>query len=104
MFKYHTRSTGRTPYEEMTGHRVKHNVAVSGEHVHFKVATDTVQDKYEGERSKGYFVGVITRSSEYLIMQGGMVYKCPTMRRHPQAEAYSSECLKDMRADHYEYI
>ena len=26
------------------------------------------------------------------------------MRRRPQAEAYSSECLKDMRADHYDDI
>ena len=70
LLKYNTRPTGRTPYEEMTGHRVKHKVAGFGERVHFKVATDTVQDKFDGEWSEGYFVGVITKSSEYLVMRG----------------------------------
>ena len=69
-----------------------------------KVATDTVQDKYGGEWSEGCFVGFITRSSGYLIIQGDKVYKCPMVGRRPQAEAYSSECLEVIRADNYDYI
>ena len=84
LLKYTTRPTGRAPYEEMAKHRVKHKVAGFGERVQFNVATDTVHDKYDGEWSEGYFVGVITRSSEYLVMKGDKVHKCPTMRRRPK--------------------
>ena len=33
--KCHARDSGRTAYEDMTGHRVKHVVAGFGERVHF---------------------------------------------------------------------
>ena len=49
IMKYHVQDNGRTAYETMTGHRVKHVVAGFGEHIHFKVAKDTVQNKFDGE-------------------------------------------------------
>ena len=54
IMKCHVREDGRTAYETMTGQCVKHVVAGFGEHVHFKVAKDTVQNKYDGEWSEGY--------------------------------------------------
>ena len=64
--KYHVRNDGRTSYEDMTKHRVKHVVVGFGENVKFKVATyKQDQDTYDGEWDEGYFVGVASRSSEY---------------------------------------
>ena len=48
IMKYHIHAIGRTAYEAMTGHRVKHVVAGFGEHIHFKVAKDTAQNKFDG--------------------------------------------------------
>ena len=104
IMKYHVREDGRTAYETMTGHRVKHVVAGFGEHVHFKVAKDTVQNKYEGEWAEGFFARVITRSSEYLVIQDEHIFKCPTIRRKVAADAYKPECVEGMRADFFEYI
>ena len=94
IMKYHVRDSGRTAYETMTGHRVKHKVAGFGEHVHFKVAKYTVQNKFDGEWAEGYFAGVITRSSEYIIIQDQQIFKCPTIRRKVAADAYRPECLE----------
>ena len=72
--KFHVRSDGRTAYEDMTKHRVKHIVAGFGENVQFKIATDKQdQDKYDGEWDEGYFVGVASRSSECLVVKGDQI-------------------------------
>ena len=49
-------------------------------------------------------MGVITRSSEYLVAQGDQIYKCPTIRRRVEADAYTDRCLRDVKVDVYEYI
>ena len=101
---YHVRDDGRTAYEHMRGHRVKHVVAGFGEHIHFKVAKDTVQNKFDGEWAEGYFAGVVTRSSEYLVIQDQHILKCPTIRRRVAADAYKPACLEDMKAIFLEHI
>ena len=53
---------------------------------------------------KGVFVGVVCRSSEYLVAKGDEVYKCRTVRRKAEGEPYTPECLKDAGADYFEYI
>ena len=102
--KYHARSNGRTAYEDMTTHRVKHMVAGFGERVQFMVAKGVIQNKYDGEWCDGYSMGVVMRSSEYLVAQGDQIYKCPTMRRWIDGDAYTIECLTDIRTDFNEYI
>ena len=87
----------------MTSHRVNHIVAGFVERVHFKVATDNVQDKYNGEWGDGYFMRVITRSFDYLVAQGDQIYKCPTIRRRVAADAYTDMCLDGIKVDFYEY-
>ena len=49
-------------------------------------------------------MGVITRSSEYMVAQGDRIYKCPTIRRRVAADAYTDRCLDDIKVDFYEYI
>ena len=86
--KYEVRSNGRTSYEEMTGHRVKHIIAGFCEHVQFMTAKGNVQNTIEGQWSDGYFMGVVSRSSEYLIARGGQLLKCPTIRRMVDGDTY----------------
>ena len=102
--KFHVRSDGRTAYEDMTKHRVKHFVIGFGEKVQFLLATDNTPNKYEGEWQEGFFVGVVSRSSEYLVIKGDEVYKCPTVRRLTDEDAYTAECLQEIRANFFEYI
>ena len=70
----------------------------------FRLANGNVQNKYEGGWPEGIFVGVVGRSSEYLVIKGDEVYKCLTVRRRAEGEAYTPECLKDARADYFEYV
>ena len=65
--KYKVRSNGRTSYEEMTGHRVKHIIAGFGEHLQFMTAKGNIQNKFEGEWSDRNVMGVVSRSLEYLV-------------------------------------
>ena len=58
----------------------------------------------DGEWMVGYVVGVITRSSVYLIMKEGAVYHCLTLRRHTEREAYDTDCLDKINVDEYNYI
>ena len=105
ILKYRVKESGKTAYEEITGHKVKHVVAAFGESVQFRVATDPHdQNKYDGEWQDGYFAGVCHRSSECLVIYKDRIFKCPTIRRRVSAEAYRRACLTDMNADFYEYI
>ena len=88
----------------MSGHRFKHVAAGFGEHVHFKVAKDTAQNKYEGQWPEGYFAGAITISSEYQVNQDEHIFKCPTIRRKVVADAHRPECLEYMNAYFFEYV
>ena len=47
-----------------------------------------------GEWADGFFAGVITRSSEYLVIRDDHIFKCPTIRRKVAADAYRPECLE----------
>ncbi len=102
--KYKVRSNGRTSYEEMTGHRVKHIIAGFGEHIQFMTAKGKIQNMFEGEWSDGYVMGVVSRSSEYLVARGDQLFKCPTIRRKVDADAYDGKCLENITVDFNEYI
>ena len=50
IFKYRERANGRTAYEDMSGHTVRHSVAGFGEEVLFQVAKDEGhRNKFDGE-------------------------------------------------------
>ena len=88
----------------MTLHRVKHLVIGFGEQVQFLLAKDNTPNKYEGDWQDGFFAGVVSISSEYLVIKGNDVSKCPTVRRLTDEDAYTQECIQDMQASFYEYI
>ena len=67
--KFNFTENGRTVYEDTIGHRVKHWVIGFGERVQFRFANDNVQNHYEGGWSEGICVGVVGRSSEYLVIK-----------------------------------
>ena len=104
LLKYREKDNGRTSCEDMRGHRVKHSVAGFGERVLFRLAPDSRRNKFDGEWMQGGVVGVMTRTSEYIILKDGVVHKCPTMRRRTAAEAYDENCLKELEVKHYDYI
>ena len=105
MQKFHVRNDGRTSYECMTEHRVNHIVVGFCENVQFKISTD-MQDhyKYDGEWDEGYFVGVASRSSEYLVVKGDHILKCPTIRRKVYEEARTIKCMEDIKASFFDFV
>ena len=92
--KYHLRDDGRTAYEQMTLHRVKHLVIGFGEQVQFLLAKDNTPNKYEGDWQDGFFAGVVSISSEYLVIKGNNVCKCPAVRRRASEDADTQECMQ----------
>ena len=63
--KYHVKSGGRTAYESMMGHRVRHVAAGRGEPVLLNVATyKNAHNHLDGEWADGYSEGVRSRLSE----------------------------------------
>ena len=89
----------------MAKHWVKHKVVGFGENVQFKNATDKQDlDKYDGEWDEGYFVGVASRSSEYLVVKGDQILKCPTISRKVDEEAWNIKCMEDIKAKYFDYV
>ena len=105
ILKYKVQQNGRTSYEMMTGHRCKHFVVAFGEKVAFKMnSLKTGHDKAETTWSEGYFLGVISRTTEYLIGTADGVIKCAHLKRLPKERAYDPACLDEVKCTVYEYI
>ena len=105
VFKFKEKANGRTLYEEVTGHRVRHQVFGFGERIMFQLVNNSSdRNKFDGEWMECNFAGVITRSSEYIVIKDRVVFKCPTIRRRIKEEAYLKETLDNMLADHQEFI
>ena len=59
LLKYEVREAGRTAYENMTGHRVKHPIVMFRETLHFKLKQqESRRRKAESDWSSCIFVGV----------------------------------------------
>ena len=103
--KYRVGPNGRTPYELATGHRCRHFVVGFAEKVLFKMTTDkTKRDRSETEWSTGYFLGVISRTTEFLIGTPEGIIKCTTIKRVPDDQAYDRACLEVMKTTYYQYL
>ena len=69
LLKYKVRESGRTAYENITGHRVKHPVGMFGETLNFQLTQpESRRRKVESDWSTGVFVSVDPRTSEALII------------------------------------
>ena len=102
--KFHVQSSGRTTYELMTGHRCKHLVIGFGEKVWFRLAKDS-KDKhdYDSDWDEGYFLGVITHTTEMLIGNSSGISKCTTVRRLPEDQSYDPKLLEEIKVSYHEY-
>ena len=71
----------------------------------FKYATDKIQrNKMETEWDTGYFIGINSRSAEYLIAKGSGVFSTTTIRRHQDDKAYGPDILKEVTILHRDYV
>ena len=102
MNKFQIQESGRTTYELMTGHRCKHLVIGFGEKVWFRLARGDKHD-FDTDWDEGYFLGVITHTTDLLIGNSAGVFKCATVRRLPEAQAYDPKILDDINVTYSEY-
>ena len=88
----------------MTGHRCKHLVIGFGEKVWFRLAKDS-KDKhdYDSDWDEGYFLGVITHTTEMLIGNSSGIFKCTTVRRLPEDQSYDPKLLEEIKVSYHEY-
>lgn len=95
IFKYKVRDNGRTAYEEMTGHRCSHKAVGFGQKVQFMTTPDkSKNNKFEGNWSVCYFIGVQNRSGERLIVKENGLYRCKTIRAMTHDQSYSDELMQ----------
>ena len=89
MNKFKVQSDGRTAYERITKHRCNDVVVGFGESVLWQQAQDKgARDKLEGDWRDGIFLGVIWRTTEYLIGTEEGIFKCRTMKQKVAGNAY----------------
>ena len=78
--RFKVQENGRTHYGMSTGHRCNAQMVGFAEKVMFKFTTDkTKRNKMNTEWSQGYFVGMVGRTSEYLIATDEGIFTCTTL-------------------------
>ena len=96
--RYRVRSSGRTSYETISGHKGLQAIAMFGEKVMFKHTTDKAKrNKMESEWDTGYFVGINSRTTEYLVSNGSNVFSTTTIRRMTDDKSLTRTSLKTSR-------
>ena len=93
--KYVVHENGRTSYEMATQHVVNHKVIGFAEKVHFQFNIPREKrNACSNEKSGvGWFVGIVNRSTKYLIASKDGIISCPTVRRLPDNEACDKKCI-----------
>ena len=92
--RYKVHTNGRTSFEMMTGHRAKREAPGFGEIVKFRLAPEkSIRHKAESEWMEGMFVGVISRTTEYILMCQGQLFKTSNIKRACAGNQYDKECL-----------
>ena len=105
LLKYKVRESGRTAYESITGHRVKHPVVMFGETLNFKLKQDEARRRnMESDWSTGIFVGVDPRTSEALVISAEGLFKCRTVRRVIREDAFNPKWLEEAITPIDEYV
>ena len=105
LLKYKVRESGRTAYESITGHRVKHPVVMFGETLNFKLKQDEARRRnMESDWSTGIFVGVDPRTSEALIISAEGLFKCRTVRRVIREDAFNPRWVEEAVTPIDEYV
>ena len=58
----------------------------------------------ETEWDTGYFIGINSRTTEYLIAKGSGIFSTTTIRRHQDDKAYDPEIVKEVTTLHRDYV
>ena len=103
--KFKIGSDGRTPYERITKHRCKHLIVGFGESVLWQqIPVKTARDKLEGDWRDGVFLGVIWRTTEYLVGTADGIFKCRTIKTKVAGNSYDPDCIDDIATSYNEYV
>ena len=79
-------------------------ITAFGEKVMFKYTTDkTRRNKMETEWDTGYFIGINSRTTEYLIAKGSGIFSTTTIRRHQDDKAYDPNIVKEVTILHRDF-
>ena len=103
--KFLVGKNGRTAYEDITGHRCKHFVIGFAETVHFKLETKKAnRQKADSDWDTGIFLGYVWESTEYLVGTKEAIFKCRTIRRVPDEQAYDVNVVDVISIPYNEFI
>ena len=58
----------------------------------------------ETEWDTGYFIGINSRTTEYLIAQGSGIFSAATIQRHQDDKAYDPDIVKEVTILHRDYV
>ena len=101
-FKIH--ASGKTTHELITGHKMKRKVPGFGEKVMFRMAPEKKKYKSETEWDQGLFVGVIGRSTEYVLMNEEGIFKTENIKRFAVGNEYDQTCLEWAKTSIDEFV
>ena len=60
----------------------------------FKMALEKKKDKSESDWNQGIVVGIISRTTEYVLMDKDGIYKTINVKRFPEGRDYNPKCLE----------
>ena len=102
--KYRPRN-GRTAYERMTGHRVKHVVVPFGENIMAQfTAHKTAKNDFDTQWIAVYILGVETSSGSYLVANQDGIFKIANTRRGPNESAFDKGNIDEAKLGHFVYV
>ena len=103
--RHKIQSNGRTSYENVTGHKGLRPIAILGERIMFESTTDKNNGKkMESNWDHGFFLGVNSGTTEYIVGSGDDVYWCATIRRLEEDKAFDPSIIKESKMRYRDYI
>ena len=89
-----------------TQHLVKHKVIGFAEkdHCQLKIPADKRNACSNDKSGTGYFVGIISRNTAYLVATEDGIVACFTVRRVPDTEAYDKDCKEVIFVKYTDYV
>ena len=99
--RYKVQDSGRTAYEMITSHKCKMAVVGFGEKVWFQHA---VRNKDDYKKELGVFLGVMDRSTTYLVGTRDGIYGSSHIMALPDNEAYDPEIAAEVGVRFHEFL
>ena len=104
--KYSVKENGRTTYEMITQHTVKHKVVGFAEKVDYimKIPHEKRNACNTEKSGTGYVVGIVNRNTQYLVATCDGLITCSTVKRYPDDQAYDKKCKVIVTVKYTDYI